>query len=376
MKIHIVAIGFAFSLLFSANGEARSRATEDPTGQPIAKGQQRHRKRPKRVNRVDLVIALDTSGSMSGLISSARQKLWDIVNVVGEKHQKAKLRVALLTYGSSGNENDGYVRVRSQLTSDLDSIYSKLFELSTSGGTEYVGRAVHRATRELDWHRGKRTLRVIFVAGNESADQDRRMPVVKALRQARRKGIFVNAIYCGNKRDSAARSWRRVANGGRGVYAAIDHNNGTVNVATPYDRRIKKLSEELNSTYVAYGKGGLRRAKLQKDQDNNAERTHAAAGAARAVAKAGSLYRNDHWDLVDARKGGKHVRRGELPAKLRKMSKAELDGYLNKMETKRKKLRSEIKALAAQRKTHIRKEVSKRGLKTDGAFDAAVMQGL
>ena len=29
---------------------------------------------------VDLVIALDVSGSMSGLIDSAKQRLWDIVN--------------------------------------------------------------------------------------------------------------------------------------------------------------------------------------------------------------------------------------------------------------------------------------------------------
>lgn len=376
MKIHVLVVGFAFSIFFSSGGEARTRVTDDNSARPVAKGQDQPRKRPKRVDRVDLVIALDTSGSMSGLISSARQKLWDIVNVVGEKHRNAKLRVGLLTYGSSGNENDGYVVLRSHLTHDLDSIYSKLFELSTSGGTEYVGRVVHRATEELDWHRGKRTLRVIFVAGNESADQDRRMPVAKALRQARRKGIFVNAIYCGNKSEGAAKSWVQVAREGRGVYAAIDHNTGTVNVATPFDGRIKKLSEELNSTYVAYGSEGKKRARRQQEQDGNAEKTHAAAGAARAVAKAGGLYRNDHWDLVDARKAGKDVKAEQLPSALRKMSKAELTAHLNAMEAKRKKIRSEIKALATKRKAHVKKEISKRGLKTDQSFDDAVSQGL
>lgn len=32
---------------------------------------------------IDIVIALDVSGSMSGLIASAKQRLWDIVNLLG-----------------------------------------------------------------------------------------------------------------------------------------------------------------------------------------------------------------------------------------------------------------------------------------------------
>ena len=32
---------------------------------------------------IDVVIALDVSGSMSGLIASAKQRLWDIVNQLG-----------------------------------------------------------------------------------------------------------------------------------------------------------------------------------------------------------------------------------------------------------------------------------------------------
>ena len=35
---------------------------------------------------IDVVIALDVSGSMSGLIASAKQRLWDIVNQMGHAH--------------------------------------------------------------------------------------------------------------------------------------------------------------------------------------------------------------------------------------------------------------------------------------------------
>ena len=35
------------------------------------------------IRQIDIVIALDVSGSMSGLIASAKQRLWDIVNQLG-----------------------------------------------------------------------------------------------------------------------------------------------------------------------------------------------------------------------------------------------------------------------------------------------------
>lgn len=377
MRIRTLALTIALSTGLAASAWANTRSQgqdaddQDPQQQQIVR-------RPTNVTRVDLVIALDTSGSMNGLINSARQKLWDIVNFVARKHKKAELRVGLLTYGSGGSEADGYVVLRHDLTRDLDAIYDTLFGLSTSGGTEYVGRVVHRATRELSWDRGARTLRVIFVAGNEPADQDRRVTVDQAVARARRKGIFVNAIYCGSASSSEVAGWRRVASRGQGVFAAIDHNHGTVNVATPFDGRIQKLSGELNATYVAYGSRGRARAELQKKQDANAARTHAAAGASRAVAKASRLYRNDGWDLVDARKAGKlkSMSDDELPAELRGKDKKAVNAYLDRMEAKRTKLRQEIQKLAAKRKAYIKTQIARRGLKTDRAFDSALAAGL
>ena len=46
--------------------------------------------------RVDLVIALDTSSSMDGLIDAARAKLWDVVNLLSHAHPSPILRVGLI----------------------------------------------------------------------------------------------------------------------------------------------------------------------------------------------------------------------------------------------------------------------------------------
>ena len=38
---------------------------------------------PFQSNQIDVVIAMDVSSSMDGLIDSAKQRLWDIVNELG-----------------------------------------------------------------------------------------------------------------------------------------------------------------------------------------------------------------------------------------------------------------------------------------------------
>src|SRR5436305_1481960 len=76
----------------------------------------------QKARHVDLVIALDTSGSMNGLIDSARQKLWDVVNLLSQARPQPVLRVGLLSYGGDRgyDAHAGWVRKESDLTTDLD----------------------------------------------------------------------------------------------------------------------------------------------------------------------------------------------------------------------------------------------------------------
>ena len=92
---------------------------------------------------VDLVIALDVSGSMEGLIASAKQRLWDITNELAQARPVPNLRVAILSYGSPGyGEQAGYVRIDLPFTADLDAVNATLFGFHTDGGDEYVTRAI------------------------------------------------------------------------------------------------------------------------------------------------------------------------------------------------------------------------------------------
>ena len=236
---------------------------------------------PVPTRHVDLVICLDTSGSMSGLIESAKQKLWAVVNELATAKPKPALRVALYQYGNDGIPSDtGWVEKLCDLTDDLDTVYGKLFPLKTNGGTEYVARVIKRATEDLAWNTDKGTLRMIFVAGNEPATQDegtnKLQDVCKA---AAGKGIVVNTIHCGSEAEGRSSGWADAAAWADGKYAAIDHNNGTVVVATPYDKKLAELGAELNKTYAAYGARGKEGMGNQARQDANATGAGAPAAA-------------------------------------------------------------------------------------------------
>jgi len=326
---------------------------------------------------VDLVIALDVSSSMEGLIDSAKQRLWDITNELAQARPVPALRVAILSYGSpSYGEQAGFVRVDLPFTADLDAVNATLFAFRTDGGDEYVARAIQTSLDGLQWSQDPDALQIVFVAGNEGAEQDPQLTLERATAEAARRGIVVNAIYCGSDNDAAAAGWRRVATNTNGLYASIDqHAAAVANVATPLDARLAELNDELNTTYVAYGAAGERGRANQLAQDSNAAAMSPAAAASRAVAKAGELYRSE-WDLVDAVQSGKalaEIPAAELPAEMQALPPAEREAYVREKSERRDDLQRQVGELAAERGRYIAEQtvdVAEPGL------DAAILEGI
>ncbi len=361
MKRTLPATAAALALtLFASLTEAR--AAEEP-------------RRP-----VDLVICLDTSGSMDGLIESAKRKLWDITNELASAKPTPKLRVALLVYGSPTYGADGgWVKTESPFTEDLDELYKRLFALRTNGGEEYVGRVVKTALEQLSWSDAKDALKVVFVCGNESADQDRAASFRDQCKAALAKGVNVNAIYCGNAGDHDAAGWRELATLGEGRFATIDHNRAVVEIPTPYDKKLAELSGKLNGTYIAVGAAGERGRANQAEQDSNAGSLGGSASAARAQAKAGSNYRCD-WDLVDKCKDRsidlEKAKDEELPAEMKGMSIEERKAFVAKKTAEREAVQKEIAELAKKRDEFIAAELKKSGEKNESSLDAAVKEAI
>jgi polyhydroxyalkanoate synthesis regulator phasin len=330
---------------------------------------------------VDVVIALDVSGSMSGLIESAKQRLWDIVNELGRAQPQPELRLAILSFGrpSYGAET-GYVRIDLPFTSDLDAVNETLFAFGTDGGDEYVARAISTSVKDLVWSSDPDALRIIFVAGNEAATQDPQISVQLATQGAINAGIIVNTIYCGSDNDSDATGWRDVAALTNGLYASIDQDSAAVaNIATPMDSELAKLNQELNNTYLAYGTAGKKRRENQLEQDANAGAMSDSAMASRVVTKAGEMYDNSSWDLVDALEAGaslEEVEPEKLPAEMQSMSDEERQTYVSEQASKREALQAQIGDLDRERRSYIEKERSLRAQAEGKGLDEVMQEGL
>jgi hypothetical protein len=323
---------------------------------------------------VDLVICLDVSGSMGGLIDSARIKLWDVVNELAKVKPTPTLRDALYSYGGRGADypaSQGYTRKEIDLTMDLDAVYEKLNALKISGSIEYATGVSKRAVEDQKWSDEKGALKLIFVCGNEEANQDPKVKYADLGEAAKAKGVIVNSIYCGPDADPIAPGWKQLAEACGGKYANIDMNKAKTQVVnTPFDKQLIDLSSKLNTTYVAYGKDAMKFVENQSAQDRNAAGAGGGAGAARAASKGGELYRNDAWDLVDKMKNDpkfdiKTIKEEDLPEELKKLKPEERLAHLKKKEEERAGIQKEIAELSTKRAKYIEEEL-KKAPKNDG----------
>jgi hypothetical protein len=328
---------------------------------------------------VDLAICLDTSGSMTGLINAARQKLWAIVNELALAEPTPKLRVALLTFGNDGHDpEDGWVRIDSGLTDDLDLISQKLFALRTNGGTEYVGRVLHY-TEQLDWHPSDDALKLIVVAGNESADQDQQVPFRSTCKTLITRGIMINSIYCGPATDGIAPGWQEVARLADGQFACIDQDHGTIVVESPFDEQLAALSAAINETYVPFGAGGREGVANQAAQDANAASLNSAAEASRARTKGQALY-HCAWDLVDACAAGQvkleDVAQGDLPERMQMMTAEQRAAYVDEMGRRRAEIKQQIETVSKQREAFVQQEMQRQALDGSKGLDDVIRRAV
>lgn len=329
---------------------------------------------------IDLTIALDTSGSMGGLIDSARLKLWEIVNDLTLFQPTPRLRVALISYGSRNNEDlKGWVRVETDLTDDLDLVSERLFSLQVGGGGEYVARVLQTAFEGLSWSESDDSLKLIFIAGNEPADQDPQVDLLDMSNEANLAGISIHAIYCGEPEHPHAVSWKEMAMRAKGQFSTINHTTGTVVVPTPFDRELADLSAAINETFLPVGDEGRERQRRLVEQDENAVGLSPSAAATRAQVKAGPLY-SAGWDLVGALEAERlnldSLPEEDLPKQLRPMSAEQRELHVEEMMRKRKELREQIGELSARRRQYVTEQTEAKGLDDSRAFDTALRKAL
>ncbi len=204
---------------------------------------------------VEVAFVLDTTGSMDGLIEGAKKKIWSIATTIADANPNADVRMALVAYRDLGDE---YVTKTYPLTDDIQKLYSDLLSFRAEGGGDWpesVNEALDVAVTKLKWGQGGRDTRIIFLVGDAPPQmeypQDRKYKEV--VRDARQRGIIVNAVQAGIAEDTE-KVWRSIAQLGGGQYIPIPQDGGQVSfIATPYDDEIIRIQIEIDGTVLPYG---------------------------------------------------------------------------------------------------------------------------
>ena len=329
--------------------------------------------------KVDVVFVLDTTGSMSGLIQTAKEKIWSIATTMASAQPTPEIRIGLVAYRDRG---DQYVTQLVDLSDDLDSVYAILMDFEAGGGgdtPESVNKALYDAVHQMSWSEGEQAYQVVFLVGDAPPHMDYnevRYPEIVA--SAIEKGIVINTIQCGDIPTTIA-PWTQIASLAQGSFFQVEQAGGAVAYTSPYDDKIAELSAKLDGTRLYYGTEEEKERMLEKvAAADKVEAFASVASRARRGVFNASVGGRDNLigdnELVDAVASGAveldELEQNALPEALKPMAPAEQRAYVAQLADDRADLKREIQQLSADRDGYLAKKVDEAG----GMKDSLDMQ--
>ncbi len=323
--------------------------------------------RPK----VEVVFVLDTTGSMSGLIEAAKQKIWAIANTLVEARTAPEIQFGLVSYRDRG---DAYITQVTPLSDDIDEVYTVLMGFQAGGGgdgPESVNQALHESIHKIKWTPGDHVYRVIYLVGDAPPhmDYDDDITYRESCKMAAGRGIFVNTIQCGNMAETGT-VWKEIAQMAEGQYAQIEQSGGAIVQESPFDKEIAEKSKLMDATRLYYGDAKaaqLQQAKLHKGMEiyGCASAVSVAQRAAFNCSSSGMSNFAGFQELVTDFSAGKiqlaKIEKQDLPEAVREMSAEEMEAHLKAKNTERTKLQKQIIELSKKRQKWLRDELSRQG---------------
>ena len=320
--------------------------------------------------KIDVVFVLDTTGSMGGLIQTAKEKIWAIASTMASAQPTPELRIGLVAYRDRG---DAYVTRVVDLSDDLDSVYATLMDFQADGGgdgPEAVNKALYDAVHEMSWSSDGQVYRSIFLVGDAPPHMDyNEVQYADIVAAAAQKGIVVNTIQCGEMAATAL-PWTQIASLGNGSFFQVEQAGGAVAYSTPYDVEIAELSAKLDETRLYYGSKAERE---RMDAKMAATEIVVTGSSVESLARRGAFNASEggrknmlgEQELVAAVTDGavklEDIERDQLPEALKPMAPEEQEAFVQSLAEDRAELKRKIRQLAKDRNEFIASKVAAEG---------------
>lgn len=193
----------------------------------------------KRSDALDVMLVVDTTGSMTDELDYLQSELRDVLQNVEADHPAVELRTSVNFYR---DEDDDYVVRPYPFTSTLTKAERWLMSQSTDGGgdtPEAVDRALIDAVNEHEWSADARA-RLLFVVLDAPPHDDGAIRFRQAIETAASKGIRVIPIVASGMAKQGEYLMRvaAIATGGTYVFLTDDSGIGdahTQPTAGPHD---------------------------------------------------------------------------------------------------------------------------------------------
>ena len=374
----------AVILLSSCNARSSSSQSDDNSQDSIQENQtaQNIVEKPK----IQVVFLLDATGSMSGLINAAKDKIWSIVGSFNQTNPTPEIEIGMIFYRDRG---DDFITKVIPLGTSMDDLYEQLMLIQADGGgdgPESVNQALYEAVSETPWDTNNANVyKSIFLVGDYPPHMDYQDDVKypESCKIANEKGIVINTILMGDYEETKM-IWMKIANSTNGQFIQTNMNANDISITTPYDKKISDLQYELDKTRVYYGSMEEQEAMMSKSvQSEKIKSGSPSVAAKRAEYNLSDVAKDSYYgskELInDIEKGNKvtDIRKEELPKNLQSMSSSQLEAYVKEMSDKRKSIEKEITELSKQRQEYINTELSKMDAdEAENSFDNLIFKAV
>lgn len=319
-------------------------------------------------HKTQIVFCLDATGSMNGLIGTAKVKIWSIITALSEDSTVSEVQLGMVFYRDRG---DNFTTLPIPLTVNIDSIYSQLMTMNAQGGgdaPESVNQALYEAVALNNWALDSGVYKTIFVVGDCPPRMDYRDDVnyMESCELAAKKGIVINTIKLGNDCKEAIYHFQQMANCSGGEYLHLDQDAVDITVETPYDDQIRDLSLDIEKSKMYYGKNEEKRQAYEQKEKSIELYETATKSATNDRAKFNnSKAGQKNWmgekelltDLKDKKVKLEDIPAEDLPEELKDIPQEELNKILAAKEAERIAKLAELQKLNDLREKYIQEEV-------------------
>lgn len=326
---------------------------------------------PKVRPKVEVVFVLDTTGSMSGLLQGAKDKIWSIARHIASAKPTPEVTIGLVAYRDKG---DAYVTKTFGLSADMDLVFERLMGFRADGGgdtPEHVNKGLYEAVYNMQW--SPNSMKMVFLVGDAPPHTDYKdgFDYDKIMKEASRREIRVHAVRCGTD-GTTETVWREIAKLGHGTYASIAGSGGVVAVTTPVDSELAELGRKLNDTAVVYGDSATQHRVATKAATAAAAPASTAADRSGFYATSGAAI--DEADVLEkaAAGGGEGLAKmdtAKLPEPMKAMAPEERKEYVVKKKAEREVILKQMKEASVRRDAYIREQTKD---KKEAGFDDVV----